>query len=84
MTHTATPRPTPDATTLANATWIKSSYSDGAGNNCVEVADLSGTAFAAIAVRDSKDPWLPALSVPPSAWRAFLAAARVNERAPGR
>ncbi|WP_406500472.1 DUF397 domain-containing protein [Streptomyces sp. NBC_00846] len=26
----------------------KSSYSDGAGNNCVAVADLTGTAYAGL------------------------------------
>ena len=41
---------TPD---LSNATWRKSSYSDGGDNNCVEVAD----GYAGIVpVRDSKTP----------------------------
>ncbi|RPK32439.1 hypothetical protein EES39_38795 [Streptomyces sp. ADI92-24] len=45
----------------AGAVWQKSSYSDGAGNNCVEVADLTSTAYAGIAIRDSKVPEGPAL-----------------------
>jgi len=42
---------------LSNVRWSKSSRS-GAGNNCVEVADLDGGARA---VRDSKDQSGPAL-----------------------
>ncbi|MDX3855775.1 DUF397 domain-containing protein [Streptomyces sp. AK02-01A] len=49
--------------TAAGAVWFKSSYSDGAGNNCVEIADLSRTSFASIAIRDSKNPEGPALLV---------------------
>lgn len=48
--------------------WRKSSYSgtDGQGD-CVEVA-FGGT----VAVRDSKNPAGPILTVSPTAWRAFL------------
>ncbi|WP_328769417.1 DUF397 domain-containing protein [Streptomyces sp. NBC_00286] len=52
MTHTRT-HMAPELTG-AGARWFKSSYSDGAGNNCVEVADLAETAYAGIAIRDSK------------------------------
>ena len=37
---------------LFAATWRKSSYSTGGGNNCVEVAPASSS----VAIRDSKDP----------------------------
>lgn len=47
MTDIATP--TADA---AAAMWLKSSYSGGEGNECVEIANL-GTR---VAVRDSKAP----------------------------
>ncbi|MEV0741493.1 DUF397 domain-containing protein [Streptomyces sp. NPDC050549] len=40
----------------AGAGSFKSSYSDGAGNNCVEVGDLSGTAYGGTAVHDSEVP----------------------------
>lgn len=44
MTHTRT-HMAPELTG-AGARWFKSSYSDGAYNNCVEVADLAETAYA--------------------------------------
>ncbi|MGW3205442.1 DUF397 domain-containing protein [Streptomyces sp. NPDC001135] len=50
--------------------WFKSSYSDGEGGECVEVA----TSPTTIHVRDSKqDPTTaPTLTLPPAAWQAFL------------
>ncbi|MGH3830150.1 MAG: DUF397 domain-containing protein [Pseudonocardiaceae bacterium] len=47
--------------------WHTSSYSHG-GSACVEVAP----ARDAVLVRDSKNRTGPALSVPPTTWRAFL------------
>ncbi|MFJ1936816.1 DUF397 domain-containing protein [Kitasatospora sp. NPDC088160] len=58
------------------ADWFKSSYSGGSGNNCVEVADLTGTRFEAVAIRDSKDPAGPALLVTPEAFAGLVAFAR--------
>ncbi|MET8690964.1 DUF397 domain-containing protein [Streptomyces bauhiniae] len=51
-------------------TWFKSSYSSGDGGQCVEVA----TCPATIHVRDSKQnpATAPTLSVPATAWNAFL------------
>lgn len=49
-------------------TWIKSSYSEGSGNACVEVAREPH----AVAVRDSKDTRLPGLTLSPTAWSAFV------------
>lgn len=43
-----------------------SSYSAGEGQ-CVEVADLPGV----VALRDSKNPHLPALRYPAACWRTF-------------
>ncbi|WBB59942.1 DUF397 domain-containing protein [Streptomyces sp. WMMC500] len=52
--------------------WIKSSYSNGDGGNCVEWAP--GFAAAGIVpVRDSKDPDGPALTFTADAWTAFIA-----------
>ncbi|WP_369366035.1 DUF397 domain-containing protein [Streptomyces sp. CG4] len=54
------------------AAWRKSSYSDGGGTNCVEVADgYPGV----VPVRDSKTPDGTALVLTASAWTAFVAAA---------
>ena len=50
--------------------WRKSSYSGNGGANCVEVAhELPRT----VAVRDSKDPHGPVLSMEPADWREFIA-----------
>ena len=55
-------------TDLTRAEWRKSSYSNGSGGDCVEVAsNLPGL----VAVRDSKDRSGPALIFTPSEWRAF-------------
>lgn len=54
----------------ASAVWRKSSYSDGGGGDCVEIAD--GVPDF-VPVRDSKNPTGPALFFPPTAWRAFVA-----------
>jgi hypothetical protein len=51
---------------LSSARWRKSSYSDGQAN-CVEVA-----AAGLVAVRDSKSPDGPRLTLTPDAWRLFI------------
>ncbi|GAA2270890.1 hypothetical protein GCM10010234_01570 [Streptomyces hawaiiensis] len=54
---------------LSNARWRKSSYSNGDGGNCVEVADgIAG----AVPVRDSKLADGPVVLVGADAWSAFL------------
>lgn len=50
------------------AEWRKSSYSQGNGGQCVEVAD---SLPQVVAVRDSKDPGGARLTVPPAVWIAF-------------
>jgi len=52
---------------LANATWFKSSYSNGQGE-CVEVAFIR----EAVAMRDSKDPNGPSLVFTPGEFNAFV------------
>jgi hypothetical protein len=54
---------------MANLTWVKSSYSSGSGDNCVEVAALPEGGFG---VRDSKDPNGPVLGFTADEWRAFV------------
>ncbi|WP_406160585.1 DUF397 domain-containing protein [Streptomyces sp. NBC_01005] len=49
--------------------WRKSSYSNGTGGECVEIADLE----SAVGVRDSKQPRGPRISVRRSAWERFVA-----------
>ena len=50
-------------------TWRKSSHSQPAGEDCVEVAGVAG----GCAVRDSKDPDGPTLTFDRATWSAFLA-----------
>lgn len=61
---------------LTGALWRKSSYSNGNGGNCVEVADgFTGV----MPVRDSKDPQGPALLFRAEAWADFLAGVKAGE-----
>ncbi|MGW0560159.1 DUF397 domain-containing protein [Streptomyces sp. NPDC003016] len=54
---------------LSNARWRKSTYSNGQGGDCVEIAD----GFPELApVRDSKSPDGPVLLFPAGAWAAFV------------
>lgn len=62
-----------------NLTWVKSSYSGSQGGNCVEVAALPGGGRA---VRDSKAPHGPALSLTAAEWAAFTAAIRDGQHHP--
>jgi hypothetical protein len=66
---------------LSRATWRKSSYSNGTGGSCVEIAVFTPTAGNehAIAVRDSKDPDGPALTVTARQWRELTAAIKAHE-----
>ncbi|MEV0038937.1 MULTISPECIES: DUF397 domain-containing protein [unclassified Streptomyces] len=61
----------PAAELAPGSAWIKSSYSDGTGNNCVEVAKPSAP-HAAVGIRDSKDKRGPALTTTPQGWTAFI------------
>jgi Domain of unknown function (DUF397) len=66
---------------LSRVTWRKSSYSNGSGGSCVELAVLGRAAGHQhdIAVRDSKDPHGPALAFTASQWRDFTAAIKARE-----
>ncbi len=52
----------------AAATWFKSSYSGGEGNECVEITHAS----SGVGVRDSKAHARGALTVNPAAFAAFV------------
>ncbi|MFI9719357.1 DUF397 domain-containing protein [Streptomyces sp. NPDC052396] len=49
--------------------WFKSSYSQGDGSDCVEVA----TTACVVHIRDSKHNGGPRLAIPPAAWAEFIA-----------
>ncbi|MCT7351395.1 DUF397 domain-containing protein [Streptomyces sp. 15-116A] len=54
---------------LSNARWRKSTYSDGNGGSCVEVAsELPGV----VPVRDSKVDGGPVIVVGSAAWTEFI------------
>jgi hypothetical protein len=58
---------------LSRAAWHKSTFSNGTGGNCVEVArNLPGV----VAIRDSKQPEGPKLIIQADEWRAFVAGIR--------
>lgn len=58
---------------LSNARWRKSTRSNSAGGDCVEVADNQP---GVVGVRDSKDPAGPVLVFDPAAWKAFVSLAK--------
>ncbi|BCL29619.1 hypothetical protein GCM10017557_44780 [Streptomyces aurantiacus] len=60
---------------LNGAVWRRSSYSNQAGGNCVEVADEFLTV---VPVRDSKVPQGPALCIEAPAWAAFIGELRAG------
>ncbi|GAA4915126.1 DUF397 domain-containing protein [Streptomyces coeruleoprunus] len=58
--------------------WRKSSYSNGSGGACIEVADnLPHT----IPVRDSKNPTRTPLLFTPDAWASFVTAVAIGRLA---
>ncbi|MET8979391.1 DUF397 domain-containing protein [Streptomyces sp. NPDC004539] len=66
MTHTGK---TLRSTTVApQGTWLRSTYSDQGGGNCVEIADLSGN----VGMRDSKILDGPSILVNDRAFEAFV------------
>ncbi|MGW4575684.1 DUF397 domain-containing protein [Streptomyces tendae] len=61
--------------TLTGIQWRKSSYSSDQGGNCVEVGELTAT----VAVRDSKSPAGPILTLAPATFTAFVGWAATAE-----
>jgi Domain of unknown function (DUF397) len=57
-------------------TWLKSRRSSAQGNNCVEIAGLGPT----IAIRDSKNPDGPKLTLPRTQWAALVHAIKDDQR----
>jgi hypothetical protein len=64
---------------LTRANWRKSSRSGSNGGACVEVAR---NLPRIVAVRDSKDPHGPVLTVEPAGWRAFIADVKAGRHDP--
>lgn len=59
---------------LTAAEWIRSSYSDASGGQCVEISRAFAQTHNAIPVRDSKNPHGPALIFPAEGWSSFVSA----------
>jgi hypothetical protein len=57
-------------------TWHKSSHSGNGGGECVEVARDHPRV---VAVRDSKDPGGPVLTVAPAGWQDFIADVKTGQ-----
>lgn len=60
--------PSPDPNAM---TWRKSSYSNGDGGQCIEVADHHP---GFVLVSDSKSPTGPVLLISSAAWAGFVGA----------
>lgn len=60
---------------ISRVVWRKSSYSNGSGGNCVEVA----AAPLLVAVRDSCDRQHSHLAFNHAAWQAFITAVKTAE-----
>lgn len=61
---------------IDHATWRTSSYTNGEGGACVEVADLADGHHA---IRDSKNPTGPALTFTTAEWAAFTTGVRTGK-----
>ncbi|MEU9639801.1 DUF397 domain-containing protein [Streptomyces tendae] len=62
---------------LGQLAWRKSSYSSDQGGECIEVAEV--TRHATVAVRDSKTPAGPTLTLAPATFTAFVGWAAAAE-----
>ncbi|MGW8489069.1 DUF397 domain-containing protein [Streptomyces sp. NPDC055886] len=58
--------------------WFTSSYSEN-GGACVEVATNLAAPHGTVPVRDSKNPTGPALTVPATAFTAFVTGVRAGD-----
>ena len=63
---------------LNGAEWVKSSYSQADGGQCVEYSPSFADA-GLVPVRDSKDPSGPALAFSADGWGGFLQALKRGE-----
>jgi hypothetical protein len=61
---------------MTSVVWRTSSYSNGTGGACVEVAALP---TGHVMVRDTKDRTRPPARYSRAAWQAFIAAVKTGE-----
>ncbi|WP_129838657.1 DUF397 domain-containing protein [Streptomyces sp. RFCAC02] len=60
---------------LLDGDWVKSSFSNGSGNDCVQLMALNG----GVAMADSKAPDLPPHRYTRSEFAAFIAGVKAGE-----
>ncbi|MEU8922858.1 DUF397 domain-containing protein [Kitasatospora sp. NPDC048545] len=59
--------------------WKTSTFSQGNGGECIEVAPAAARVEGIVPVRDSKDRSGPELGFSPAAWSAFVGAIQAGE-----
>ncbi|MHB6907217.1 DUF397 domain-containing protein [Streptomyces sp. DB-54] len=64
---------------LAGADWLKSSYSDGDGGQCLEFSPTPAPTHALVPLRDSKCPGGPVIIVSVTGWSSFVDAVKNGE-----
>ncbi|MGW4372915.1 DUF397 domain-containing protein [Streptomyces albidoflavus] len=67
---------TSTSTTPPPLTWVKSSYSNGQGAECVEWAPEHAALTGEVLVRDSKTPHAPHLTLTPESFAGLVSLAR--------
>lgn len=63
-----------------SATWVRSTYSDSQGGQCVEWVPGLLSGDGTVPVRDSKDISRVPLAFSPSAWTAFVEGVKRDKR----
>ncbi len=66
---------------LPSVTWVKSSYSNGEGAECVEWAPEHTALTGEILVRDSKTPHAPYLTLTPESFAGLVSLAKGSQSA---
>ncbi|WP_308409447.1 DUF397 domain-containing protein [Streptomyces pinistramenti] len=61
------------------AEWVKSSYSDANGGDCVELSPALTQTHGIVPVRDSKNSGGPALIFPADGWASLAAAVKCGD-----
>ncbi|MER6047475.1 DUF397 domain-containing protein [Streptomyces sp. NPDC001793] len=64
---------------LAVATWVKSSYSDGSGGDCLEFCPAQARTHGVVPIRDSKAPDGPPIIMSVNGWSSFISAVKNGE-----
>ncbi|MBO8196614.1 DUF397 domain-containing protein [Streptomyces oryzae] len=59
--------------------WVKSSYSNQDGGNCLEWSPTTAETAGHVPVRDSKTPQGPVLTFPTNAFTGFITALKTGE-----